>query len=271
MGSWLGITIGLPGSIAAPLGGGAFGPDSIDGLQVWLDARENAYEDAGATDACEDGDDVLSWVDAKSSTVWAAITSGEEPQWVESESTLNDHAALDFVPFWTGAANIRSPADMSALSSSTSAEFFWVFNLDSYGAVQSNLMDIFTGAWYKLKVDLHTGAGSGRLGFHDGATWRYSTAYNSLSTGPHILGLRLDASTALAKFRLDGVDDGDPLAYTVDAGYGTTYAERTTLMSNYGGTQQIDAKLAHYLWYDRILSSGDRDDLETYLMDLIGI
>ena len=219
-----------PASAAPP----AFSPTDISGLKLWLKA------DAGVT---ESGGVVTSWADQSSSG--ANASAAGNPSYLADQ--INGLPAIEFD---------GSSMSGSQILSGTEASFFAVISFLSYKEVgiifeQHNGSDNM--AFYRGFAE--NGLPQSRTRIYNGTD--LSGTITSNDNQFYILSCTINDSNA--NLFLDGSADNDGFAGDITAG-GNYFIARWE-----GGGSDTPCKIAELLVYDNVLSSANRESVDTYL------
>lgn len=226
----------------------SFSPSDISGLKLWLKAD--------AINGLSDGDPVATWEDS----------SGEGNDGTQSISLsrpsyqTNEINGLPIVRFDGTTGQWFDLPDFA--SSFTAAEIFIVIkiNEDPPGATNR------TGLWR------FRGGGVSNTHY----PWVDNTIYESFAADPR--HTTVDPTPSLTSWRLYNVAsatndyttrlDGTQL---YNSGSNTVSIGTTVMLGAGDGTYFLNGDVAEVIMYDSVLSSGDRNDVESYIASKYGL
>lgn len=232
-------------------------PTDIAGCELWLDAEQGVYSDAGTTLAVNN-DAVYQWNDQSGNANHVTqVTSGNRP--TLKTAGINSKNSIEFAdPEFMDSSTpvVSAPNTIFAVHVMTSSDtnggviwdsdanvrhaFFWnnAGSPDSFRAAAVNNEDTIIGT-----------SGGKHL-------FEYVTAvtYNGASSSIYMNGADVgDGSVDLGSNNLDGITLG-----TLRAGLG-------------GGNYYLNGQIAEVIVYDSALSTTDRETVQTYLANKWGI
>lgn len=236
-------------------GGGFTDPTDIAGCQLWLDAEQGVYSDAGTTLATNN-DTVQQWNDQSGNGNHVSqATGGNRPTF--KTAGINSKDSVEFAdPSFMDSATpvVAAPNTVFAVHVMTLSDAFGGVIWDSKANVRHNFYwdDVLNPDFFRsASVNIETTT----VGF--GSQFdEYITAvtYNGASSSIFMNGADVgDGSVDLGSNALDGITLG-----TLRAGLG-------------GGNYYLNGQIAEVIVYDSALSTGDRATVETYLSNKWGI
>lgn len=232
--------------------GGAFAPDDIAGLTLWLDADD-------ASTITETSGNVTEWADKSSQALTFSPISGNA---VTGTRTINSLNALDFV----GAGNSRYESDTTALLVNGTDGTFTAF------AVATT--DTTSGIADLISQDQSGGSRMPQYMRRNGSNFETVRIIGSvvsdgsgvtLSTGTaYLFRVSHSASGAAVEAVVDGSSNG------AGSGSGTNGTLTLTVDLGRSSNGDWDGLIGEILFYNSILGSSDIASVETYLSDKWG-
>lgn len=220
-----------------------FSPKQLSGLQLWLDASQLALADnaqvASWTDLSGNGYNATQATEAKRPTFKTGIQNG-----------------LPIIRFDGLDDFLQTAAFLAALSQPNT--IFIVFISNRTGDPGEVICDGIVGTSRHMFGSSSLAAGKQWSTFAGIQLWAASVYDNA----PHVASLFFNTTAALA--RLDGTQiiSGDNGTQTLT---GVTLGCAATEVA-YGATD-----IAEYILYDRLITTGERDRVETYLSRKWGV
>ncbi len=245
------MRIGIGTGVATGARSAAAGAPPAGPLKVSVEADTDVYEDAGATDPCENGDFAVRWVDAANSLQLEGEGDTDQPQWYTTSANFNNNPYIDYYAHYFE----QHVVDITGLSTSTDHTFYILHRgtIPLTGQPMVHTSDL--SMWFKSTA--------GTAGFDDG-TLRSSTYWPGTFAGLWVFSFNGTASSAT--IYVNGWEAyGSPLTYTPQ-----TLTGDMTLMTT-GGVPIIGANYASYgelalfRWYDVLHTDVERVAIETTL------
>ena len=230
--------------------GGVTDPTDIAGCQLWLDAEQGVYSDAGTTLA-NNNDTVQQWNDQSGNGYNVTQTSEAlRPTLKTSGINSKDSVEFDVSDFMDGASPVVSPPNtIFAVFHITSSDTFGAVVYDSDANSRHNFFwNVAAGAYRASCQNAETTTQTTLS-----ADYISSVIQNGASSSIHMNGADVgDGSVDLGTNDLDGITLG-----TVRAGLSADFYMR--------------GQIAEVIVYDTALSTADRQAVETYLANKWGI
>jgi len=230
-------------------------PTDIAGCELWLDAEQGVYSDAGTTLAVNN-DAVYQWNDQSgNSNHVTQVTSGSRP--TLKTTGINSKNSIEFAePEFMDSSTpvVSAPNTIFAVHVMTASDVWGSAIWDSDANVRHNFFWNASGSPDSFRAaavnNEDTTVGSGNR-FDQFIT---AVTYNGASSSIFMNGADVgDGSVDLGSNNLDGITLG-----TLRAGLG-------------GGNYYLNGQIAEVIVYDSALSTTDRETVETYLADKWGI
>ena len=233
--------------------GGITDPTDITGLELWLDAEQGVYKDAGTTLAANN-ETVQQWNDQSGNGNHVSqATAGERP--TLKTSGINSKYSVEFSAsdrLFSSVINVSAPNTIFAVFNITSSDTAGACVYDSYNNTRHNFFwDVANTNYRAAAVNVESTTQSILT-----ADYISAVIYNGASSFIGMNGADVgDGGVDLGSNSLDGISLGKlrgnpaPLA----------------------GTYSLFGQIAELIVYDSALSTTDREAVETYLADKWGI
>jgi hypothetical protein len=236
---------------------GGFSPTDISGLDFWAKADAEVYEDAGGSDAAENGDQVYVWGD-NSGLNRDAIRDGTGPTYTTGVFNGGTMPSMRFNGT-TMALDINS-VSTDYVGADLPISIFVVIDLD--GPAANDFIVSFTRTT-DSDVLFRASATATNWRFQkrdDGAAIKTADAGAS-DPSPHVVAF---ISTGIAvSVYVDGALSGSA---GLDVDVGTITPDRGRIgRGGYSGSAYLDGDIGELIIYDSALSTGDRNSVESYL------
>jgi hypothetical protein len=247
------------------------------GLQLWFKASAGAEE--ANSDAAEDGDPILNWLDQSGSNNHAIqSTAGEQPV-LDSTNTINGYPVLRF----DGTDDYLPITNLNYADLTTLDEFSVYAIVRSSQTGEGIILSYDRSSFFRFALN-HSGQSSfGLSTTQSGSTDDFESSSSAAADDGdvHIVGGGFDGVTTGDKqLFLDGtVADQQTVGtgYLGNAselpryGFIGTGSEATVFDGSSAPTNYFNGDMAELIYYERILTSAERKRLESYLAIKYGL
>ena len=227
-----------------------FQPTDIAGCELWLDAEQGVYKDAGTTLAANN-ETVQQWNDQSGNGNHVSqSTAVNRPTY--KTSGINSKASIDF-------DGIGDFMDSTTPVVSAPNTVFAVFN-QTTNTINGGVV------WDSDSGDRHNFFWRNSSGFYEAAAVNAEVTTISTLTADYIAAVVYNGASS--SIHMNGADVGDG---SVDLGSNSLNGITVgALRSNITGWY-MDGQIAELVVYNSVLSTADRQAVETYLADKWGI
>jgi len=235
-------TVGFFGSAQSS----TFLPTDVSGLKVWLDASD-------ASTITKDGSDLVSQWDDKSGegNDIAQATGSLQPLWVDSVQNSKPIIRGDGIDNTIGRATYTGGAEAQIntilIVCKMSADVHGIYNSYMFDSGNSSYRHLFT-TWNPTDIHLMFAG-----------TILDST---SIDTSFHVYTLEYNSTSSIMRQDKSQLTTGDA---------STQGMQGLTFFSGFNGGQTGNGDIGEFLFYNKQLSTAERDNLEDYLTDKWGL
>jgi hypothetical protein len=257
----IGITGASTSSINAPKVP-SFNPSDISGLQLWLKADDGILDNSD-NPVSVDGTAVKTWSDQSGNNNDAIQATGANQMlWRDASNGINGLPALE-----NAAANNLFMLGSTQLFTN-SVSVFVVWKPDS---ITGNKTPFNAAAPYPNAFAPYVGQFYSNPRWYLGTAGMFSNQTVTVTTDPVVVTVIANTSSGNpvvpnTEYRANGVNVPLQYAFVGSLSY-PTYSSSTFQV----GSSNLIGKIGEILVYNTQLSSGDRDDVEAYLINKWGL